>query len=101
MEDEADVQPFPFVTVNVYVPAGRLVIVVLVPVPVVVTPPGLLVNVHVTMDGRPLKITLPVAVSQVGCVIVPTTGADGTGGGEGISTLSDGTDTQPASFVIV
>ena len=30
--------------------------------------------------GRPLKATLPVAVAQVGCVIVPGVGADGVTG---------------------
>ena len=28
-------------------------------------------------DGRPLNTTLPVATVQVGCVIVPTPGANG------------------------
>lgn len=51
--------------------------VVLVPVPVVVTLPGLLVNVHVPEEGKPLNATLPVATLQVGCVIVPTAGAVG------------------------
>ena len=39
--------------------------------------PGLMVQVP---EGRPLKTTLPVAVEQVGCVIVPTIGADGAPG---------------------
>ena len=52
-------------------------IVVVVPVPVVTTDPGVLVNVQVPLDGKPLKTTLPVAVAQVGCVMVPTMGADG------------------------
>jgi hypothetical protein len=49
--------------------------VVVVPVPVVV-PPGVLVRVHVPEPGNPLKTTLPVGVGQVGCMIVPTLGAD-------------------------
>jgi hypothetical protein len=53
--------------------------VLVVPVPVVVIPPGVLVNVHVPVAGKPLKTTLPVATVQVGCVIVPTTGAEGNG----------------------
>ena len=57
--------------------AGRLVTVVVVPDPVVVVPPGLRVRVHVPDDGRPLNATLPVDVAHVGCVIVPTMGADG------------------------
>jgi hypothetical protein len=51
--------------------------VVEVPVPVVVTDPGVLVNVHVPVDGRPLNTTLPVAKAHVGCVMVPTMGAVG------------------------
>ena len=51
--------------------------VVLEPVPVVVTP-SFLVNVHVPDDGNPFNTTLPLANAQVGCVIVPTTGAGGT-----------------------
>ena len=55
--------------------AARPVIVELVPVPVLVTAPGLRVNVHVPVDGKPFKTTLPVGVSQTGCVMVPTEGA--------------------------
>jgi hypothetical protein len=71
----------PLLTVNVYVAlAARPVIVPVVPVPVAVTPPGAAVTVHVPDAGSPLKSTLPVGVEQVGCVIVPTIGADGTVG---------------------
>jgi hypothetical protein len=59
------------------VPAARPEIVVLVPVPVVVIPPGVQVSVHIPVDGKPLKTTLPVGIKQVGLVIVPTTGAEG------------------------
>ena len=38
----------------------------LVPVPVVVTPPGDLVNVQVPAEGKPPNTTLPVASAQVG-----------------------------------
>ena len=38
----------------------------LVPVPVVVVPPGVLVRVHVPVAGKPFKSTLPVATVQVG-----------------------------------
>jgi hypothetical protein len=51
--------------------------VVLVPVPVVVVPPGVRVKVHVPDDGKPLNNILPVITLQVGCVMVPTTGAVG------------------------
>jgi hypothetical protein len=66
------VHPAEFETVNVYDPAERPVIVVLVPEPVVVTPPGSLVMVHVPLEGNPLRTTLPVAALQLGCVITPT-----------------------------
>jgi hypothetical protein len=51
--------------------------VVLVPEPVIVTPPGVRCNVQVPLEGNPLKMTLPVETTHVGCVIAPTTGADG------------------------
>lgn len=47
----------------------------LVPVPVVITKSGLRVNVHVPVAGKLPNITLPVANTHVGCVIVPTVGA--------------------------
>jgi len=52
--------------VYVNVPVGSPVIVVLVPVPVVVVPPGVRVNVHVPDEGKPLKSTLPEGVAHVG-----------------------------------
>ncbi len=52
----------------------------LVPVPVVVVPPGVLVKVHVPVDGKLLNSILPVVTLHVGCVIVPATGAVGVGG---------------------
>jgi hypothetical protein len=51
--------------------------VVLVPVPVVVTAPGLVVTVHVPVAGKPVNTTLAVVVVQVGCVNVPNSGAVG------------------------
>ncbi len=64
-------------TVNVYVPVAIPLIVVLVPVPVEVVPPGVLVNVQVPVAGSPVKTTDPVATAQLGCVTVPIAGADG------------------------
>lgn len=64
---------------NVYVPSSRLVKVVLVPVPVLLTDPGLLVTVHVPVDGNPSSTTLPVDNSHVGWVIAPITGGSGIG----------------------
>ncbi len=50
--------------------------VVLVVLPVVVTPPGVLVMVQLPL-GSPLNTTLPVGVVQMGWVIAPTMGAVG------------------------
>ena len=75
-----DTQPSAFITVNVYVPEDKPETVVLAPIPVLVTAPGLRVNVQVPTDGKPLNATLPVANAQLGCVIVPTTGALGVDG---------------------
>ena len=63
-----------------WVPVASPDIVVLVPVPVLVIPPGDLVKVHVPDDGNPLNTTLPVAILHVGCVIVPAVGAVGVTG---------------------
>ena len=72
-DDADEVQFAAFVTVKLYVvdPVNPL-IVVLLPVPV--TLPGLIVQLPV---GKPLNNTLPVDNEHVGCVMVPTTGADG------------------------
>jgi len=51
--------------------------VVLVPVPGVVVPPGVLVNVQVPVAGKPFNTTLPVDAEHVGCVIVAATGPEG------------------------
>ena len=75
-----DTQPASFVTVNVWVPETNPDTVVVAPVPVLVTEPGLRVNVHVPLDGKPLNSTLPVANAQVGCVSVPTVGWAGAEG---------------------
>ena len=50
--------------------------VVLVPVPVEVVPPGVLVKVQVPVAGKPFKTTLPVATAHVGCVMLPTVGGE-------------------------
>jgi hypothetical protein len=54
------------VTVKVYEPAGIPETVVLVPVPEVVTFPGVRVNVQVPLEGNPVITTLPVATEQLG-----------------------------------
>ena len=50
----------------------------MVPEPSKADPPGYLVTVHVPEEGKPFNMTLPVATAQVGCVMVPIVGADGT-----------------------
>ena len=67
----------PSFTMNVYVPAANPLTVVVVPEPVAV-PLGVPVIVHVPLEGKPLKATLPVATEHVGCVTVPTIGVVGT-----------------------
>ena len=88
-------------TVNVYVPGGRSVTVVLAVDPVLVNPPGVLVTVQVPEVGSPLRTTLPVGTVHVGCVIVPLMGADGVTGCALISTSPDSADIQPEAFVTV
>ncbi len=75
LPDDAEIHVDALVTVYVYVPAASPDIVALVPVPVLVVPPGVLVKVHVPDDGSPLNTTLPVATAHVGCVMAPTVGA--------------------------
>jgi hypothetical protein len=99
--EAVEVHPAELVTVNVNTPAGRPVIVLLAPMPVVVTSPGERVIIHVPDGGNPLNTTLPVGTANVGCVIVPTTGAEGVAGCTGIITFADNTDIQPDSLVTV
>jgi hypothetical protein len=66
----------------------------LVPVPLIV--PGSITQLP---DGRPLKSTLPVDTVQVGCVMVPTTGAAGVGGCALIITVGDAGEVQPTELV--
>jgi hypothetical protein len=75
--------------------------VVLVPVPVDVIAPGDLIKVQVPVAGNPLKTTLPVAVEQVGCMIIPTTGAEGAEEGAMITILAEATEVHEEAFVTV
>jgi hypothetical protein len=70
-----EVHPTELVTVKLYVPATKLVIVLLAPVPEIA--PGLIVQFPA---GKPLNTTLPVETAQVGCVIVPNIGVAGVSG---------------------
>ena len=72
-----------------------------VPFPVVVTPPGFLVSVHVPVFGKPLNATLPVPRVHVGWVIVPMIGAAGLPGTALITTSTDSPEVHPASLVII
>ena len=76
-------------------------IVVVVPAPVVVIPPGVLVNVHAPDDGKLFNTALPVATEHVGCVMVPTLGAGGVVGWVLITTLADATDTHVDALITV
>lgn len=100
--DDPEVHPSAFVTVKVYVlPAGNPDIVVDVPDPVLVVPPGDLVMVHVPEEGSPLIKTLPVGTEQVGWVIAPMLGAEGVTGWVLITTLFDAEDVHPTELVTV
>src|SRR5665647_1628569 len=70
LPDAGEVHPTELVTVKLYVFAAKPDIVVLEVDPII--PPGLIVQLP---EGNPLNTTLPVANAQVGCVMVPTTGA--------------------------
>lgn len=95
LAEGTDAHPPEFVTINVYAPAKSVEIVAVVPVPVINTPSGFLVMVQVPITGKPLKSTLPVEIEQVGCEIVPITGAEGEAGCVSIITLDDATETHP------
>jgi hypothetical protein len=96
LADNGDIHPDALVTVKLYVPAARPEMVH--DEPLLAIAPGLIVQLPV---GKPLSTTLPVARAQVGCVIVPTTGAVGVVGAAVITTLADVGDTHPADVVTV
>ena len=86
---------------KVYVPASSSDIVVLVPVPVVVVPPGVLANIQVPVAGRSLRTALPVITAHVGCIIVPVVGAVGVAGRVLITTFADAAEVHPDALVTV
>jgi hypothetical protein len=67
----------------------------------VVVPPGERVRVQVPVAGKPDKTTLPVETEQVGCVMVPGTGAAGVEACVLIATLAEACDTHPDALVTV
>ena len=75
--------------------------VVLVPVPVLVIPPGVLVKVQVPPPGKLFNTTLPVGTGHVGCVLVPTAGADGEAGMALMTILADEGEVHPDALVTV
>lgn len=89
------------VTVKWYVPAGIEEITVVAPVPLFVIPPGVRVTVQLPVAGNPLRATLPVDNRQVGCVTVPTTGAEGVAGCALITALADAGEMHPEALVTV
>lgn len=91
-----EVHPETLVTVKLYVPGAKPVTDLLVPVPVIA--PGLTVHVP---EGKPLKSTLPVVTVQVGCITVPTTGADGVAGCAIIVAFADAAEVHPTELVTV
>ena len=91
-----EMHPAALVTVKLYVPIARPVVVVVLPVPVIA--PGLIVQLPA---GRPFNTTDPVDKVQVGCVMVPTIGAAGVAGCAVITTLAVAGEMHPAAFVTV
>jgi hypothetical protein len=75
LADATEVHPEALVTVKLYVAAAKPDIVILDVLPDMV--PGLIVQLPA---GRPLSTTLPVGSVHVGCVIVPTIGANNAAG---------------------
>jgi len=75
--------------------------VVVLPVPEVVFPPGLLVRVQLPVAGSPFSTTLPLATPQVGWVMIPISGADGVTGWVLIITGAVAAEVHATSFVIV
>jgi hypothetical protein len=72
--DAGEIHPLEFVTVKLYVPGASALTVAVAALPV--NEPGLIVQLPL---GRPVNITLPAGTAHVGCVMVPTAGAAGTG----------------------
>lgn len=97
-KDAAEIHPLLSVTANVYdVPLDRPEKLAVVPVELIVWPPGAAVTVQVPVAGSPLNATVPVEIRQVGCVIAPKIGEVGVY--KLIAALLDKTEVHPAEFV--
>ena len=92
--DATEVQPLLSVTVKVYVFGLKVPKVAVDPVPVCVAPPGDAAIVHDPEAGRLDRSTLPVALVQVGCVMVPIVGLDGPDGIAFIATFEVAPEVQ-------
>ena len=66
LPDDGDEHPSALDTENVYVPAEKPIIVMLLPVPLVIKPSGVRVNNQFPEAGKPLSIIVPVTFKQVG-----------------------------------
>lgn len=77
LSDEGEIHPAALVTVNVNDPLGIEVTVSVMPLPGVVTPPGVRVKSQLPVAGNPLRATLPVEIVHFGSVMAPITGTPG------------------------
>jgi len=75
--------------------------VVLVPEPVIVAPPGDRIRVQFPVDGNPDNIALPVDIEHVGCVIIPITGALGTAGCGSMTIFAEATEVHTVEVATV
>ncbi len=73
----------------------------LVPDPLLVIPPGYLVNTHAPLEGRPLSTTPPVATPHVGWVILLIWGSAGVTGWVFMTAELEALDVQPSVFLTV
>ena len=87
LAEGCEMHPPALVTVKLYVFAARPVTVSTCSCSGCSYVPGFLVRVHVPEEGNPLRVTLPVAISQVGWILVPDNRCSGEGGTALITTL--------------
>ena len=86
---------------KLYLPGFNPEIVVLTPVPDVITLSGERVRDHVPDEGKPLSITLPVETVHVGFVIVPTTGAEGSAFTVRVNVVAAASHGEPSGLLVV